>query len=79
MNICSDCGIIGILEGGAIMPSLSTIKSDISSLNNIQITELFEYIGQLITVSSIEQDLQKDFKKNISLTDKYVQVVALFM
>jgi len=59
LNICSGYGKIGLLEGGAIMPSLSTIKSDITSLSNIQITELFEYIGQLITVSSMEQDLQK--------------------
>lgn len=34
------------------MQSLSVIKSDISTLSSIQITELFEYIGQLITINS---------------------------
>jgi len=42
------------------MPTLSAIKSDISSLSNIQITELFEYIEQLVTINSMEKDLQKD-------------------
>jgi hypothetical protein len=32
-------------------------------LSSIQITELFEYIGQLITINSIEADLQKDCKE----------------
>lgn len=36
------------------MPFLSAIKSDISALSGIQITELFEYIGQLITISSAD-------------------------
>lgn len=45
------------------MPSLSAIKSDISTLSGIQITELFEYIGQLITINSMEKDLQKDCKE----------------
>jgi len=45
------------------MSTLSAIKSDISTLSSIQITELFEYIGQLITISSMEQDLQKDCKE----------------
>lgn len=29
------------------MPSLSAIKSDLATLSSIQITELFESIGQL--------------------------------
>ena len=37
------------------MPSLLSIKSDISTLSGIQITELFEYIGQLITINSMEK------------------------
>ncbi len=45
------------------MPSLSAIKTDISTLSGIQITELFEYIGQLITINSMEKDLQKDCKE----------------
>lgn len=45
------------------MPSLSAIKSDISTLSSIQITDLFEYIGQLITINSMEKDLQKDCKE----------------
>ncbi len=40
--------------------SLSAIKSDISTLSSYQLTELFEYIGQFITINSIEKDLQKD-------------------
>jgi len=45
------------------MPSLSMIKSDITALSNIQIADLFEYIGQLITINSMEGDLQKDCKE----------------
>ncbi len=45
------------------MPSLSVIKSDVATLSSIQITELFEYIGQLITINSMEKDLQKDCKE----------------
>jgi transposase-like protein len=50
-------------KGGFIMPTLSAIKSDISTLSNMQIKELFEYIGQLITISTVEQDLYKNCKE----------------
>ncbi|MDU6265590.1 MAG: hypothetical protein E6600_13930 [Anaerocolumna aminovalerica] len=37
--------------------SLSAIKSDISTLSSFQLTELFEYIGQFITINSMEKTL----------------------
>ena len=60
MSTCSGYDILGFRTGGSTMPTLSAIKSDISSLSNIQITELFEYIEQLVTINSMEKDLQKD-------------------
>jgi len=42
------------------MPSLTTIKSDISSLAEHDLHDLFNYIGEIMAISTMPRNLPKD-------------------
>lgn len=44
------------------MVTISNIKSDITSLSEYQLRELFNYIGEILTISSSEESLNKEFR-----------------
>ena len=46
------------------MASISTIKTDISSLGDYQLEELFNYIGEMLTVGTSKSSLNENFKES---------------
>ena len=46
------------------MASVSSIKTDISSLTDYQLQELFNYIGEMLTLGSLKGSLNDDFKES---------------
>ena len=46
------------------MATISNIKSDITSLSEYQLRELFNYIGEMITLGSSDGSLNKEFRES---------------
>ena len=46
------------------MATVSNIKSDITSLNEYQLRELFNYIGEMLTLGSSNGNLNKEFRES---------------
>lgn len=46
------------------MASVSSIKSDITTLSDYQLQELFNYIGEMLTLGSLKGSLNNDFKES---------------
>ena len=46
------------------MATISNIKSDITSLNEYQLRELFNYIGEMLTFGSSKGNLNKEFRES---------------
>ena len=46
------------------MATLSNIKSDITSLSEYQLRELFNYIGEMLTLGSSNVSLNKEFRES---------------
>lgn len=46
------------------MASISTIKTDLSSLGDYQLEELFNYIGEMLTVGTSKSSLNENFKES---------------
>ncbi len=45
------------------MPSVVTLKEDIKELSDFQLQELFNYIGEIMTLNSISSNLNNEFKE----------------
>lgn len=46
------------------MATISNIKSDITSLSEYQLRELFNYIGEMLTLGSSDGSLNKEFRES---------------
>lgn len=50
------------INGGSFMASVSSIKTDITTLSEYQLQELLNYIGEMLTFGSLKGSLNDDFK-----------------
>ena len=46
------------------MASVSSIKTDITTLGDYELQELFNYIGEMLTLGSLKGSLNNDFKES---------------
>ena len=46
------------------MASITNIKTDITTLNDYQLQELFNYIGEMLSFGSIKSTLNEEFKES---------------
>jgi hypothetical protein len=46
------------------MASVSSIKTDITTLGDCELQELFNYIGEMFTLGSLKGSLNNDFKES---------------
>ena len=46
------------------MESISTIKTDLSSFGDYQLEQLFNYIGEMLTVGTSKSSLNENFKES---------------
>ena len=63
--------IVYIIEG-SFMINISSIKTNITELNQFQLQELFNYSGEMLTLGTIKNSLDIKFKESrFSKSEKY--------
>jgi hypothetical protein len=59
------------------MASISKIKTDLTSFSDYELQELLNYIGEILSLSSVKSSINEEFRELILVREKSVHIAIL--